>query len=313
MRKKHLVSLFIPIFFLLASVSLSWGSEDTVGIKEGYVGAETCQGCHETQYATYAKSVHAKKHVKGPGSADACETCHGPGAKHVEKGGGRGVEIFAFNKNVDSNAKSAKCLACHEETKSAAFWNQSTHKAEDVSCDNCHSPHSGTKNFLKADRSEMCFQCHKDIKAMVNKQSHHPIKEGKVACADCHNPHGTMNNQMITEESVNELCYKCHAEKRGPYMQEHPPVEENCLTCHNPHGSNHNRLLTQRVPELCQDCHNGTGFHAGGVPVTSFSSPGLGNNAFKTELLMGRSCLNCHNNIHGQTGVAGPDSAVFIH
>src|SRR5208283_6121095 len=120
-------------------------------------------------------------------------------------------------KNIDSKAKSAKCLACHEETKTAAFWNQSTHNAEGVACDNCHSPHAGTKNFLKADRSEMCFQCHKDIKAMISKQSHHPIREGKVACADCHNPHGEMNDKMLKGDSVNELCYKCHAEKRGPY------------------------------------------------------------------------------------------------
>ncbi len=313
MQKKHLVSLFIPLLFLLASVSLSWGSDETAGNKEGYVGSATCQGCHETQYATYAASIHSKKYVKGPDNAEACETCHGPGAKHVEQGGGRGVSIFAFNKNVDPKAKAARCLACHEETKHLAFWNTGVHQAEGVSCDNCHSPHLPTKNFLKGDKSEICFKCHRDIFTMVNKQSHHPIKEGKVACVDCHNPHGNTNNKMINADSVNDLCYKCHPEKRGPFMQEHPPVEENCLNCHNPHGSNHNRLLTQRVPELCQDCHNGTGFHAGGVPVTSFSNPALGPSAFKPQFLMGRSCLNCHNNIHGQIGVSGANSAVFIH
>lgn len=309
MRKKHLVSLFIPLFFLLASVSLSWGSEQTVGIKEGYVGAETCQGCHETQYATYAKSVHAKKHVKGPGSADACETCHGPGAKHVEKGGGRGVEIFAFNKNVDPKAKAAKCLACHDETKTAAFWSQSKHNIEGVSCDNCHSPHAGTKNFLKAGRSEVCFQCHKDIQAMTRKQSHHPIREDKVACVDCHNPHGELADKMLKADSVNELCYKCHAEKRGPYLNEHPPVEENCLNCHNPHGSNHDRLLTQRVPVLCEQCHE-TGGSMGGQPFTIFSTNAPGN-VVPSSHMVGRACLNCHPAIHGSNGLKPSNGCYF--
>ena len=111
---------------------------------------------------------------------------------------------------------------------------------------------------------------------MVNKQSHHPIKEGKVACADCHNPHGELNDKMLKAGSINDLCYKCHAEKRGPYMNEHPPVEENCDNCHNPHGSNHERLLTQRVPSLCEQCH-GNGGSMGGKPFTRFgtSAPGI--------------------------------------
>ena len=33
---------------------------------------------------------------------------------------------------------------------------------------------------------------------------------------------------MLKEASVNDNCYKCHAEKRGPFLWEHPPVRENC-------------------------------------------------------------------------------------
>ena len=38
--------------------------------------------------------------------------------------------------------------------------------------------------------------------------------------------------------SVNEQCYTCHTEKRGPFLWEHAPVRESCLNCHTPHGSN---------------------------------------------------------------------------
>lgn len=314
MKMKHILIL-VPVILLLFSVSLLFGEEKDVkegDAKSGYIGAATCKGCHEDQYETYTHTVHSKKHVKGPASQDACETCHGPGAKHVEKGGGRGVDIFAFDKKTDPREKAAKCLACHEWMKDQVFWSGSKHKAENVSCDNCHSPHRGGDKLLKAEKSEVCYQCHRDIRAMVNKQSHHPIKEGKVSCSDCHNPHGEINDKMLKADSTNDLCYKCHAEKRGPYMNEHPPVEENCANCHNPHGSNHDRLLTLRVPALCYQCHeNGGGM--GGKPFTSFSTSSAVNLATgnASNHNYGRACLNCHPSIHGSNGLRSANGCSF--
>ncbi|MGO9377431.1 MAG: DmsE family decaheme c-type cytochrome [Dissulfurispiraceae bacterium] len=313
MQKKYLVfPLLFSLVFLVASVSVSSSSDNATNepvTKQGFIGADTCKGCHETQYDTYKHTVHSKKHVKGPASQDACETCHGPGAKHVEKGGGRGVDIFAFDKKTDPRAKSAKCLACHQVMKEQAFWSSGKHNREDVSCDDCHSPHRGGDKLLKAGKSEVCFQCHKDIQAMVNKQSHHPIKEGKVACVDCHNPHGELNDKMLREDSINDLCYKCHAEKRGPYMNEHPPVEENCDNCHNPHGSNHDRMLKQRVPALCEECHDNGG-SMGGSAFTYYttSAPGV---AKPSAHMFGRACLNCHPSIHGSNGLRQANGCAF--
>ncbi len=272
---------------------------------EGNVGVDTCKGCHEGYYESYARSVHAKKAIPGsPATRDACESCHGSGDAHVNAGGGKGTGMFTFGKKVDAKEKTAKCLSCHEESKHLALWNMSRHKSAGVSCDNCHSIHAGGDKFLKADRSEVCFQCHKDIKAQTNRQSHHPIREGKIACSDCHDPHGEFGNKMIKADSVNELCYKCHAEKRGPFMWEHPPVEENCLNCHAVHGSNHNRLVVMKVPQLCQQCHDGA-YHPG-TPWTKFSSfsppvstPGV---TAPAGQLVGRACLNCHNDVHGTNG-----------
>ena len=59
-----------------------------------------------------------------------------------------------------------------------------------------------------------------------------------------------------------ETCVKCHVEKRGPFVFEHPAVKvEGCVTCHNPHGSTNRMLLVRREGrQLCLQCH--TGFHA---------------------------------------------------
>jgi predicted CXXCH cytochrome family protein len=48
---------------------------------------------------------------------------------------------------------------------------------------------------------------------------------------------------------VNQLCLGCHAQYRGPYAYQHPPVTENCMTCHLVHGSPNTNLLTQ-VPQF---------------------------------------------------------------
>jgi len=122
--------------------------------------------------------------------------------------------------------------------------------------------------------------------------SHMPVREGKVTCSNCHNPHGSITEKLIREASVNDNCYKCHAEKRGPMLWEHAPVRENCLNCHNPHGSNYENLLKVARPRICHECHSfahGTG--------------GFGNPT--TAYVLGKACGNCHSNIHGSNHPAG--------
>jgi DmsE family decaheme c-type cytochrome len=106
---------------------------------------------------------------------------------------------------------------------------------------------------------------------------------------------------MIKADTANLLCYKCHADKRGPFLWEHPPVEENCLTCHNPHGTKAAKLLTEKVPNLCQDCHDEQ--RHPGVPYDA-------NNTFigtsPSNKLYARACLNCHSVIHGSYAPENP-------
>jgi DmsE family decaheme c-type cytochrome len=293
--------ILVPAFLLGASIQNS-----TAQGKE-FVGSETCKGCHEDYYNKFVRSIHGKKAIPGtPVNREGCESCHGPGEAHVEKGGGRGVAIIAFSRKEGANAKDSNCLACHDETTGLPFWNLSQHQSAQISCDNCHSIHSPMekKDSLKAQEPDLCFGCHRNIRAQFNKQSHHPIKEALVAqqalqCSSCHNPMGTSNiKAMIKADSVNDLCYQCHAEKRGPYAFEHPPVPENCLSCHETHGSNHSRLLVRKAPLLCQSCHNDS-FHPGN-PYTNLSSF-LGPATSGKNRFLGRSCLNCHGNIHGSS------------
>lgn len=211
-------------------------------------------------------------------------------------------------------------MACHEESKALAFWNMNRHRFAGNSCDRCHSIHRGVENLLAAPEPDLCLNCHRNIRAQVNKQSHHPINEAFVGrqalkCSSCHNTMSAFGvepsnsysssrrsgtDKMLRADSVNELCYKCHAEKRGPFMWEHPPVNENCLICHEAHGSNHGRLLTQKMPLICQNCHGIEGTHPS-RPYTNLHSF-RGSATGGKNRFFARSCLNCHNNIHGSNG-----------
>jgi len=127
-----------------------------------------------------------------------------------------------------------------------------------------------------------------------------PLLEGKLDCTDCHNPHGSATAPLLKADSVNEVCYGCHAEKRGPFIFEHAPVRENCLDCHNPHGSNFEALLTAPRPLLCQQCHAQTGH-----PAELMTAGNMANGPLPDPRLIGASCQSCHSEVHGSNSPAG--------
>ena len=100
--------------------------------------------------------------------------------------------------------------------------------------------------------------------------------------------------------TVNDTCYTCHAEKRGPYLWEHAPVREDCTICHAPHGSTQPGMLKMRGPWLCQTCHSWE-FH----PSSLYD----GNNVLPRGLdnhTVLRNCMNCHPKVHGSNHPSGP-------
>ena len=292
MKKFLVFSGFVVLLLLcLMLISPSGVLAQAKGAGAKYVGADTCKGCHEDYFNNFASSIHGKKYVPGnPANKDGCESCHGPGSVHVDAGGGKG--------SILSGAKemAPMCLSCHQDGKELTSWDMGRHKATGVYCADCHSGHSTGKKLLKSPEPVLCYSCHKDIRAMMGRQSHHPVNEGKVKCSDCHTPHGGFGPKMIKADTNNELCFKCHAEKRGPFMWEHPPVEENCLNCHSVHGSNHFSLLVQRPPMLCSACH------PTGHPSTLYGANQMFTGPNTSIRAVGRSCVNCHVNIHGSNG-----------
>jgi DmsE family decaheme c-type cytochrome len=204
------------------------------------------------------------------------------------------------------------CLGCHDNGK-RNLWAGSQHQSRDIPCAACHTVHISSDPILaKATQPDVCFRCHKAERAQTHRISTHPIAAGKMTCSDCHNPHGSTGPKLLAKNSINETCYTCHAEKRGPFLWEHGPVTDECTNCHTPHGSTNAPLLKARVPWLCQECHSGdhgaqvdsgANLQSGNVTTVNGINP-LANSAARAQLAA-RACLNCHVLIHGSNDPAG--------
>ena len=164
---------------------------------------------------------------------------------------------------------------------------------------------------MSVQEPETCYKCHPKKFAQNHLPSHHPIMEGKMVCSDCHDPHGQLEKNLKAETN-NQLCYKCHAEKTGPFAYPHPPVNENCDICHEPHGTVANNLLKQPPTFLCLRCHSGhhrpsTASHPGVQSANIDQSPNL-RGVFYTN------CTQCHTQIHGSDvpSPSTPNSAALF-
>jgi DmsE family decaheme c-type cytochrome len=262
------------------------------------VGTERCLECHgEKILADYQHTVHfgVEQNAQTELEKNMCEACHGPGGGHVENTEDRKL-LWTFKAEDGENEQdwNQVCLQCHEKGVQT-HWTGSIHESRGMACVNCHTVMkkvSEENQLAKETAPEVCFTCHKMKKMQFQKSSHMPLMEGKIACVDCHNPHGSPNPTLLIENSVNENCAKCHSEKAGPMLWEHPPVRENCLNCHNPHGSNHDNLLVVKRPRLCQRCH---------IEARHPTTP----QSEATQFAIDRGCVNCHSQIHGSNHPAG--------
>jgi DmsE family decaheme c-type cytochrome len=268
-----------------------------------FVGSDVCATCHDDVATHLATTPHGKSGFASL-SSQGCESCHGPGSAHAEN-----PDDPALHPRVDKlkvKAQSAVCQGCHKGSNQF-FWHGGVHERRNLSCLSCHSVHafkSQNAQLKKATATEACLSCHKNVRAEMWKNSHHPIREGKMTCADCHNPHGTPTPKMIKAASVNDQCYSCHTEKRGPFLWEHAPVRESCLSCHSPHGSNHLKLQKTSVPYLCQQCHANT--RHPGTLYDGFRAPTLEDPARGSNRVFNRACLDCHAAIHGSNHPSSP-------
>ena len=326
-KSRWLAACFLAIG-LGATVGSVAASPDPASQPDMRKRDQVCTRCHDESETRPILSIYQTKHgVAGDERTPSCQVCHGESEKHLSgnaSGSGqdhRPPPDVVYNKGVyaatNEKLRINSCLACHKGT-ARTRWDGGQHEASGVACNNCHTIHAPADPLLsRTTQQEKCFACHKEQRADTLKISTHPLDAAKMVCSDCHNPHGGAGPKLLKMNTVNETCWQCHAEKRGPFLWEHQPVVEDCTNCHTPHGSNITPLLKSRPPFLCQECHDGphnsknpvggnaAGFQ-GGLSPTNAAKSGL---IFPSTQAAARGCMNCHAMVHGSNDPAG----AFLH
>lgn len=274
------------------------------GMAEGsFLGPDVCADCHQDKIETMKASPHGQSVDKrSPFGREGCEQCHGPGELHFDTEGNCTISMTGrYGESVEQ--RNNICLGCHQ-SGDRMHWFSSIHEAEDLVCVSCHSIHKPNDVIERTSQAEVCYKCHKDIRSQTFRASSHPIRDNKVICSDCHNAHGSAGPSSLKQFSINENCYSCHAEKRGPFLWEHEPASEDCTLCHRVHGSNHYALLNKQGPQLCQQCHADIRTAGGGRHIRNFldfddNDPG------RARFKVAMNCANCHSKVHGTNHPSG--------
>ncbi|MCW8196606.1 DmsE family decaheme c-type cytochrome [Proteobacteria bacterium 005FR1] len=313
-------AVFTLILFAVATIGVAQQEQQRPDVESSAVatdnqqafapgGAETCLTCHgpngfypvdEILHTPHAQRSHPDSPF-GEGAGE-CQQCHGPSAAHVRggAGGSRPKPAVVFSPSEAPELKNQVCLDCHRSDVDH-HWAGSIHQFEELACIDCHDIHTtGDPVLGRETQSDLCLDCHRRQRADFMRPSAHPVREGLQVCSDCHQPHGSAGPSLLNHSNINDTCYECHAEKRGPFLFEHAPVREDCSNCHVPHGSNHQPLLQARTPWLCQQCHLAQFHPSTALGGTSVPPRGA------SHLLLGKACLNCHSNIHGSNHPSGP-------
>ena len=284
-------------------------------------GADTCLKCHDEDSEFPVLNIFKTKHAmaadtRTPFGGLQCESCHGPAVNNEWMQGDQPEDGHTVNKVKDGEqrppmlnfglkskqpvaAQNRMCLGCHQGNTHIG-WQGSQHENSDISCASCHKIHTPHDPVLdRVKQPEVCYQCHQQQRAEFYKPSTHPLRFGQLSCSDCHASHGSAGSTLLNKPTLNQTCFSCHAEKRGPFLWEHAPAAEDCSLCHTPHGSIHPALLKKRAPLLCQQCHSQRGH-----PSVALTASGLTGSNPSRPLLLG-SCTNCHSQVHGSNHPSG--------
>ncbi len=230
-----------------------------------YAGHAACAECHADIDGICAKDAH--------GTVE-CETCHGPGAKHIA------------DNDVPLAIPDAKddCLTCHRrlDARPGSFpqidWQQ-------------HFQFVGVTNPATA-----CVRCHSGHEPLfmdrdLRTARLHPLVH---ACGDCHT--GRTDEAMKQPPTHPQIfsCAYCHpAVAKSFAAASHNSIR--CTTCHVFIKENafSGRIVRDADPRFCLLCHRKTDFRSASGPP-SIEWPAHIRDAAGEAPDPKRSCVSCH-------------------
>ena len=229
-------------------------------------GEETCLECHDDIAELHDKDAH----VRVP-----CETCHGPGAAHVESEGETAMRI---------PKEKADCLVCHRllDARPGPFpqirWREHYRfvgvKEEKTQCVACHSPHEP----LYMDRE-------------ITEARLHPLIH---RCRDCHL--GRTDETLQRPESHPAIfeCQYCHGALVKDFAAR-PHQQVKCTRCHIFFKESEfaGRIIRDADPRFCLLCHRDAEFRSEDA-APSIEWPEHRDDMADSDADKTKRCVDCH-------------------
>ena len=92
---------------------------------QSYVGEAKCLECHSEQLKGYENSPHHRvADPRSPVAKQGCESCHGPGSKHIDDPAAFPVKDLD---KLPAHEVTATCTTCHNRGEHA-LWDGSQHE-----------------------------------------------------------------------------------------------------------------------------------------------------------------------------------------
>lgn len=181
----------------------------------GEVGTTTCLACHDGRSAP-----DRREFLQSPHRALSCESCHGPGLSHVQRGGRLGLFINNPGR-LPFDTRHTACTDCHADVTAPGGHTTegflaSTHfTAGGATCTDCHDVHKmggmavsvpSPSQLSNDDYAAICGRCHEGQVDQFALSTH--AKEDAATCSSCHDMHTGEMFRASPED--NRLCLQCH-------------------------------------------------------------------------------------------------------
>ena len=238
-----------------------------------------CQGCHGSQIDVRFDAGAGRFVSRYTSLAINCESCHGPGRRHVELAaagrlaGAADIGLPALD-TLDADGSMAVCFRCHalKDELAPGFLPGKPFQEHYA----LNFPQLGARPLFPDGRvRRFAYQ--------ENQRASDCYLSGSMKCVDCHDPHSQgyrdVTGAPLAGPLADRQCTGCHAAKAEPAgAHAHHRADSpgsRCVACHMPY---------LQEPEIGRTLRYARADHTVAIP-----RPG-----FDDSLGVGSACRSCH-------------------